>query len=85
MRNCYNIMTDYIKVNINHDLTLRIVVILNSNINVDKHRKININVANTVIINNVINLIYDTSNYDCIRIITNNIEIKINKNGDIKL
>ena len=85
MTNCYNIMTSYVKVNINHDLTLRRVVILNSNVTVDNHKKISINVANTVIINNVNELIYDTSKFDCIRIITNNTEIKINKNGDIKL
>lgn len=78
-------MTDYVKVNINHDTTLRRVVILNSALNIDKKHKININVANLVTINNVNDLIYDTSNFDCIRIITNNTEIKINKNGDIKL
>lgn len=85
MTHDYNIMTDYVKVNINHDTTLRRVVILNSALNIDKKHKININVANLVTINNVNDLIYDTSNFDCIRIITNNTEIKINKNGDIKL
>lgn len=85
MNHCYNIMTDYVKVNIDYDTTLRKVVILNSSVNIDKKQKININVANLIKISNVDELVYDTSNFDCIRIITNNMEIKINKNGDIKL
>ena len=37
MEKCYNIMTDYVKVNINHDTTLRKVEILNSAVNIDKN------------------------------------------------
>lgn len=81
----YNIMTDYVKININHDLTTRKVVILNSAVNIEEDKKININVANLLIINNVNDIIYDTSKFDCIKIFTNNTEIKINKKGDIIL
>lgn len=36
MNHCYNIMTDYVKVNIDYDTTLRKVVILNSSVNINK-------------------------------------------------
>lgn len=86
MNHCYKIMTDYVKVNIDYDTTLRKVVILNSSVNIDKSKKININVANLIKISNVDELIYDTSDFECIKIYLHNTTvIKINKNGDIKL
>ena len=86
MEKCYNIMTDYVKVNIIHDTTLRTVTILNSAVNIDESNKININVANLIKISNVDELVFDTSDFECIKIYLHNTTvIKINKNGDIKL
>lgn len=79
-------MTDYVKVNIIHDTTLRTVTILNSAVNIDESNKININVANLIKISNVDELVFDTSDFECIKIYLHNTTvIKINKNGDIKL
>lgn len=67
MTKCYNIMTDYVKVNIDYDTTLRTVTILSSAVNIDKNHKININVANLIKISNVDELVFDTSDFECIK------------------